>query len=153
MSLEGTIAAVIMLIIGAAWLVLPILRRRYAASTAELARQKERDALLTTYERTLASLRDVDEDHLTGKLAQEDYEAERAYWTEQGVAVLEALEKAGGKAPQPKAPRSPKAAKRQRNVAPQPAYEVSDSDANADPDAVLDDAIEQTIANYVKSMH
>lgn len=150
MSTEGIIAAVVMLIIGAVWLALPILRRRYFASADELARQKQRDALLTTYERTLASLRDVDEDHLTGKLSPDDYEAERAYWTEQGVAVLEALEQAGGKAPQPKATRTPK----RRKAEPQFVVEsVPDSDSDSDPDAMLDDAIEQTIANYVKSMH
>ena len=51
---------------------------------------------MNAYERTLASLRDVDEDHLTGKLADADYEAERAYWTDQGVAILQALEQMGG---------------------------------------------------------
>ena len=131
MSLEGTLAAVIMLILGVAWLALPIFRRRYFPSVEELKRQKDRAILLTTYERTLASLRDVNEDHLTGKLSDQDYEAERRYWTEQGVAVLEALEKVGG-IPSP----------RQRTNTVQPA---------ADADAALDDAIEQTIARYIKS--
>ena len=135
MSTEGTIAAIVMLVLGVAWLALPILRRRFSAGADELARQKERDALTTVYERTLASLRDVEEDHLTGKLAQADYEAERAHWMEQGVAVLQELEKLGGK----------KSAKlRKAFAAEQPA---SDQDA----DAMLDDAIEQTIANYIKS--
>ncbi|MCC6804225.1 MAG: hypothetical protein IT319_15190 [Anaerolineae bacterium] len=135
MSTEGTIAAVVMLIAGIAWLALPILRRRFAASADELAKQKERDALTTVYERTLASLRDVEEDHLTGKLAQADYEAERAHWMEQGVAVLQALEERGGKKP---------AKLRKALAADQPA-------AGKDADAMLDEAIEQTIANYIKS--
>lgn len=132
MSLEGVLAAVIMLIAGVVYLALPILRRRYFPSAEVLQQRKERDALLTTYERTLASLRDVDEDHLTGKLSDQDYEAERAYWTEQGAAVLEALEKAGGV----------KHTKRRKSAAPP----VSDADA------ALDEAIEQTIASYIKSM-
>ncbi|MFN8447734.1 MAG: hypothetical protein U0521_03835 [Anaerolineae bacterium] len=134
MSTEGTIAAVIMLLAGITWLALPILRRRFAPSSAELAQQKERDALTTAYERTLASLRDVEEDHLTGKLAQVDYEAERAHWMEQGVAVLQALDKAGGK---------PSAKLRRAALEPQPAA--------PDADRMLDDAIEQTIASYIKS--
>ncbi|MCC6804325.1 MAG: hypothetical protein IT319_15695, partial [Anaerolineae bacterium] len=100
-----------------------------------LAKQKERDALTTVYERTLASLRDVEEDHLTGKLALADYEAERAHWMEQGVAVLQALEERGGKKP---------AKLRKALAADQPA-------AGKDADAMLDEAIEQTIANYIKS--
>ncbi len=133
MSTEGTIAALVMLIVGVAWLALPILRRKYSASAEELARVKERDILVTTYERMLASLRDVDEDHLTGKLAQADYESERAYWTDQAVVVLQALEKAGGKAP----------TKARKAAEPIP----------VDADAQLDDAIEKTIANYIKSTH
>ncbi|MBI1259432.1 MAG: hypothetical protein GC204_18345 [Chloroflexi bacterium] len=136
MSLEGTLAAVIMLIAGVVWLALPIMRRRYFPSVEELKRRKDRDALLTTYERTLASLRDVNEDHLTGKLSNQDYEAERTYWTDQGVAVLEALENAGGALPT-----------RQRRNSTQPAVQPP-----LDADAALDDAIEQTIASYIKSM-
>ncbi len=140
MSLEGTIAAIIMLMVGVAWLALPILRRRYFPGVEQMAREKERDTLLTTYERTLASLRDVDEDHLTGKLADPDYEAERAYWTEQGAGVLQALEKLGVAKPT-----------KHRKFEPQPIS--ADAEADADADAMLDNAIEQTIASYIKSRH
>jgi hypothetical protein len=136
MSLEGTIAAVVMLIIGIGWLALPILRRKRAASADDLARAKAREILLTTYERTLNALRDVDEDHLTGKLAQTDYETERAYWTNQGVTVLQALEQAGGKLPKQRKPAAAAAAA---------AAEAPDADAQ------LDEAIEKTIANYIRS--
>jgi len=139
MSTEGTIAAVIMLIVGALWLALPVLRRKYASNTEELELQKQREILATTYERMLASLRDVDEDHLTGKLSDADYQTERGYWTEQGVAVLQALEKVGGKKPG-------KVAKAARSKQPAVALESA-----ADPDEMLDEAIEQTIANYIKS--
>jgi hypothetical protein len=129
MSTEGTFAAAVMLVLGIAWLALPIIRRRFAAGVEEMRRQKERDALTTAYERTLTSLRDVEEDFLTGKLAQADYETERARWMEQGVTVLQALEKLGGPTPS----RLPPTA------------------AGDNPDALLDDALEQTIANYIKS--
>ncbi len=145
MSTEGIVAAVVMLIVGAVWLALPILRRKYSASSEELARQKEREALVNAYERTLASLRDVDEDHLTGKLADADYEAERTYWTDQGVAILQTLEQMGV---QPKV-------KPRRVVKEQPAAatEATDVAATEDAEAMLDDAIERTIAQYIKSTH
>ncbi len=141
MSTEGMIAAVVMLIVGAVWLALPILRRKYSVSSEELARQKERESLVNAYERTLVSLRDVDEDHLTGKLAETDYEVERAYWTDQGVTILEALEQAGGK-PEIK-----------RRKAVKPDQPAATTDPGATADAMLDDAIERTIAQYIKSTH
>ncbi len=144
MSTEGIVAAVVMLIVGAAWLALPILRRKYSVNGVELARQKERESLVNAYERTLASLRDVDEDHLTGKLADADYEVERAHWTDQGVAILQALEQAGGTAGR----KQPKAAKDQPAAAADPAAPAGES-----ADAMLDDAIERTIAQYIKSTH
>ncbi len=139
MSTEGIIAALVMVVIGLAWLALPLLRRKSSLNTQELARQKERAALLTTYERTLASIRDLDEDHLTGKLAQADYELERAHWAEQGVAILQELEKYGVKKPA----KHSKADGRQKSV----------PTTQADPDAQLDDAIEQAIAAYIESTH
>jgi hypothetical protein len=144
MSTEGIIVGLVMLALAVLWLALPLFRRRrLMAGSEELARQKERETLLTSYQRTLSVLRDMDEDRLTGKLTQADYDAERGYWADQGVAILEALEKLGVKKPEAK-PR--KAAARQ--VVQSAAQQAA---AQEDPDAVLDDAIEQAIANYAKS--
>lgn len=144
MSTEGIVAGVVMLIVGAVWLALPILRRKYSISGEEVARRKERETLVNAYERTLASLRDVDEDHLTGKLSDADYEVERAHWTDQGVTILQALEDLGGK---------PETKRRQAFKQDQPAAATANPEASADADAMLDDAIEQTIAQYIKSTH
>lgn len=57
--------------------------------------QKERDELLTNYERVLAAIRDLDEDFRTGKFTQATYEQERAEWTERGVDLLQQLEADG----------------------------------------------------------
>lgn len=137
MSTEGVIAAVIMVLVGLVWLGLPLLRRKSSGSAQTVAMQKERAALLTAYERTLASIRDVDEDHLTGKLSQADYEIERGHWTQQGVAILQELEKYGVKKP----------AKEAKPDARQKAAAAPKADA----DAQLDDAIEQAIASYIES--
>jgi hypothetical protein len=138
-SVEGTIAAVVMVIVGVAWLPLPIMRRNSSLNARELTHQKQRAVLLTAYERTLASIRDLDEDHLTGKLIQSDYEVERTYWAEQGVSILQELEKHGMK----KTKRHPNETEHSKSV---PVEQV-------DPDAQLNDAVEQAIAAYIKSTH
>lgn len=137
MSTEGVIAAVVMVIIGIVWLAFPLLRRNSSRTVQEVAIQKGRAELLTSYERTLASIRDLDDDYMTGKLAQADYEVERGQSAEQGVALLQELEKYGVKKPS----KASKAENRQKAV---PATQV-------DPDAQLDDAIEQAIAAYIES--
>ena len=140
MSTEGIIVGLVILALSVLSLALPLFRRRrLVAGSEELARQKERESLLTSYQRTLTVLRDMDEDQLTGKLTQADYEAERGYWADQGVAILEALEKLGVQKP---------AAKPRKAAARHTAQQTA---AQADPDAALDDAIEQAIANYAKS--
>lgn len=139
MSAEGTIAAVVMVIIGLLWLALPLLGRNSSFSAQELARQKNRAVLLTAYERTLASIRDLDDDHLTGKLAQSDYITERNQLTEQGVAILQELEKHSQK----------KLGKQEKGADQQ---EPAPTNV-ADPDAQLDEAIEQAVAAYIKSTH
>lgn len=139
MSTEGVIAAVVMVIIGLIWLAYPLVWRKSTSTVQELARHKERAALLTTYERTLSSIRDLDDDHLTGKLSESEYEAERSQFAEQGVSILQALEKHGVKKPS----RSFKVTKNKEPLATK----------NVDPDAQLDDAIEQAIAAYIESTH
>ena len=109
MSAEGFIAAAVMLALGVSYLTWPLLRRRFSVTGEEVTRRKQRDELLTTYERTLATIRDLDEDHLTGKLSEDDYQAERGYWKEQGVAVRLALDVTGGERPA-KLPSSARAA-------------------------------------------
>ena len=138
MSTEGVIAALGMVVIGLVWLAYPLVRRTTSLNIQEVTRQKERAELLTAYERTLASIRDLDDDYLTGKLTQTDYEMEREHWAEQGVAILQELEKYGIK----KSSKAFKSNKVQKQIP-----------TDVDPDAQLDDAIEQAIAAYIESTH
>lgn len=89
--------------------------------------QKKRDELLTSYERVLATIRDLDEDHNTGKLGSDAYQSERAYWTEQGITLLQQLEPQEEERPARKAAKAEKA------------------------DTQLDDAVEKAIADYRKA--
>ncbi len=97
MSLEGIVIAVIMLVVGIAWLALPFSRRAARQNAASPDIVREQLTLAAAYERALLSVRDLDEDYQMGKLSEQDYTAERAQWVERGGALLEALEKTGVK--------------------------------------------------------
>ena len=59
------------------------------------ARGGQADTLLFERERLLAQLRDLDFDHATSKIADDDYTAQRAALVAQGVAVLKQLDALG----------------------------------------------------------
>lgn len=130
MSTEGLIASILILIAGLAVLVLPFVRR-----TAVTAADAAHAELTARYERTLAALRDVDEDHRLGKLTAEAYADERERLAAEGVRLLAALEPSGGAV-----------SRRAKTAKP-----AGKSAAPADADAMLDAAIEQAIASYVKA--
>ncbi len=66
----------------------PILERPGAVAPDE----SPEDPLLLTREQVLIQLRDLDFDHATGKLNEDDYAAQRAQLMAQGVAVLKELD-------------------------------------------------------------
>lgn len=106
--------------------------RRSSADAAEAARlRKAHDELLTSYERVLSSIRDLDEDFQIGKLDAETYQREREFWTERGVALLKEIEadiaRSGG-----------------------PRRKMTSSDGKAD--QALDSAIEEAILAYRSSV-
>lgn len=135
MTTEALLITLAILALGLVWLALPFAQRQARLSGAELARYKEREVLLTDYERILATLRDIDEDYRLGKLPPDAYTVERERWAVQGAAVLAALEQLGGQSAQQHAK-----AKGKANQTQQPGA-----------DAALDQAIEQAIANYAKA--
>jgi RNA polymerase subunit RPABC4/transcription elongation factor Spt4 len=65
------------------------------AHDRERAARGEADALLFRRERLLIQLRDLDFDHATGKIADDDYAAQRAGLVAEGVEVLKALDTLG----------------------------------------------------------
>lgn len=134
METTSLIIVTILVIVSLGVLAMPFLRRHSDATDNALAVQKARDELVTTYERVLATIRDLDEDHNTGKLQPEIYKQERAYWTEQGVRLLQQLEPDADQA----------MVVEQQSTKSQPSSQAQ-SPAS---DSVLDDAIEQAIAAY-----
>jgi hypothetical protein len=94
MSIGGLIFFLVLLSLTALVVVAPLLRRAEPlADDNRLRKQQER--LLVYYERVLTNLRDLDEDHLTGKMPDADYAEERELWMQRGVQVLRALDELG----------------------------------------------------------
>ena len=133
MSITGIIAGIVLLIVALVVLSRPFMeqRRNENRELRVAVAQKKRDELLTSYERVLATIRDLDEDHNTGKLAPETYQREREYWTEQGILLLQQLE--------PDADTS----SAETSAVEQP--------ERASAEQALDEAIEKAIAEYRKA--
>lgn len=92
MSTEGLIASLIVTVVTAFWIALPFFRRTTEAPSDALLIQKQHERLLVYYERVLTNIRDLDEDHSTGKMHTVDYEKERESWVQQGLQILKALD-------------------------------------------------------------
>ncbi len=92
MSIEGLIISVILLTITLLLVVFPLFQRENAFTADEALLQKQRERLLVYYERVLTNIRDLDEDHATGKMPDDDYAYEREDWVQRGIQVLRALD-------------------------------------------------------------
>jgi hypothetical protein len=60
--------------------------------TAASFHDKQRERALTYYERVLSNIRDLDDDHSTGKISQEEFQSEREIWMNRGVRLLAMLD-------------------------------------------------------------
>ena len=126
MSLGGIIGASILFIIALAAILKPYMNsKQNLRQLLSSEKQHSQDELVTSYERVLAMIRDLDEDHQTGKLDPKSYQDERTYWTEQGIKLLQKIEP--------------------DNDAELPTAQSAEPD---EADLVLDDAIEQAISAY-----
>jgi len=89
MSIGGLIFAVVLFAIVLALVMIPLMRSSQLSVGAFERRQRQQ--ALAYYERVLRNLRDLDDDHSTGKISTEEYESERELWMGRGVQVLQAL--------------------------------------------------------------
>lgn len=74
MSTEGLLASLIVTVLVVVWVAMPLFRKDRGSASDVLLVQKQRERLLVYYERVLTNIRDLDEDHSTGKMSTEDYE-------------------------------------------------------------------------------
>ena len=91
MSLAGLIGSLILTALVLAFIAAPFLRRR-AGPDRQAAADLQRECILAYYERVLRNVRDLDEDHALGKLDEDDYQHDRAIWTERGIQALKLLD-------------------------------------------------------------
>lgn len=97
MSVEGLLIGLVIVVFFGVFVFEPLLRHREGEFQSEGAlTERQRERLLTYYDRVLTNIRDLDEDHATGKLATEAYAQEREAWVQRGIQVLRALETIGG---------------------------------------------------------
>lgn len=122
MSIPGLIISLIITLALLIFVVWPLLRRD-ATRTAPAIIDRHRARAIAYYERVLTNIRDLDEDHQTGKISEDEYQAEREVWVGRGVQILKLLDELDHNHP------------------------LTD-DPGAD-DAAIDDAITQTIEKAV----
>jgi hypothetical protein len=92
MSMAGVLFFLAVTVVTTLLVVIPLLRRDTDLDGQDIRLQKQRERLLVYYERVLTNLRDLDEDHATGKMPDDTYAMEREEWMQRGVQVLKALD-------------------------------------------------------------
>ncbi|MEO8607301.1 MAG: hypothetical protein ABI690_05435 [Chloroflexota bacterium] len=94
MSIPGLIFGLFLILAAFIWIGAPLFNRKKnsAGDDSDSLLQKQRERLLLIYERVLTNLRDLDEDHTTGKMQTADYESERESWMQRGIQVLKAMD-------------------------------------------------------------
>lgn len=140
MSLSGVVAGIAILVLCLVWLLLLFLRASAMKSAVEREQQRDRLSMAAAYERTLMTVRDLDEDYQVGKLPQDVYEAERARWAEHGAKLLQMIEAATKPAESPKKSRQEKKRRTAETAEPVTTTPVPE-----------DDPVEAAIAAYEKA--
>lgn len=91
MSLGGLLAFLVLIVLVVAYVGAPFFAKfRRHDETASI--QHQRDRVLVYYERVLTNVRDLEEDHATGKIAPNEYQIERELWTQRGIELLKLLD-------------------------------------------------------------
>lgn len=91
MSAGGALFFLLALALCSALTIAPLNAGRRSQRRAS-QRARRRAALQQQYEQVLATLSDLDEDHLTGKLDDAAHAQERERWLQRGAALLAELD-------------------------------------------------------------
>ncbi len=94
MSIEGLIIGLVFVAVTGLWVAFPWLERR-PSSAEDVLLEKQEEYLRVPYERVLGNIRDLDEDHSTGKIGSDDYEVERETWVQRGIQILRMMDEQG----------------------------------------------------------
>ncbi len=92
MSLPGLFMGLVIVVGVLLFVAGPLFQRQNVTTSDDLLIEKQRERLFMVYERVLGNMRDLDEDHTTHKMSDEDYKAERELWVQRGIQVLKTLD-------------------------------------------------------------
>lgn len=90
----GALCAALVAGAAAVWILAPLFRADAAQTERASNLLSQLADLQSERERALSALRDLEDDHATGKLSGADYETLKARFTERAVAVLKELDEA-----------------------------------------------------------
>lgn len=130
MSTQGLLVSLVIMVLGLAWIVYPLFSREVYSGGKQALVLKQYGELQRRYAQTITAIRELDEDHATGKISSEEYEVERQRRAQQGVEVLKAIDNMGKNNPALK-PAASRAVPKAKDVS-------------------IDDAIEDAVAQYLK---
>jgi hypothetical protein len=89
MSIWGIVASLAMLLVLLLYVLQPLIQ---SAKSTRAAQDRQRERALAYYERVLTNIRDLDEDHITDKIADDEYTSEREVWVQRGIKLLKLID-------------------------------------------------------------
>lgn len=90
--MSGGIVAAVLAAAGLAFILAPLFRADAAEAERTSRRRSEREEFVSRREMLFATLRDLEDDHDTGKITAADFETQRDRLTAETAAVLERLD-------------------------------------------------------------
>ena len=97
MSLPGLFMGLVIVVGILLFVASPLFQSSNATASDDVLIEKQRERLFMVYERVLGNMRDLDEDHTTHKMSDEDYTTERELWVQRGIQVLKTLDELDAK--------------------------------------------------------
>jgi hypothetical protein len=90
MSFAGLLIAISSAVLLAVLIFAPVLRGGATSSPSAESEtiQRQRETLRLAYNAVLQTLRDLEDDHASGRLSDADYASEKARWNAEGVRLL-----------------------------------------------------------------
>ena len=92
MSIAGLIASLVLTLFVLFWVGFPFLGTQNQRINPNTSRLRQEERMHLYYERVLRNINDLDEDRATGKLNEDDYNADRSIWVRRGVEILKRID-------------------------------------------------------------
>ena len=93
MSIAGLIASLLLTLFVLFWVGVPFIGQQNQSINLNTSRLRQEERMHLYYERVLLNINDLDEDRATGKLNEDDYNADRSIWVRRGVEILKRIDK------------------------------------------------------------